>query len=179
MAKPKPATTTAKVEPKPSADPKPEIAIATAGAGTVEVAAEAGAEQGAETAPAEPVAAATQPGGPTHGVPSPAASGDGFDLMGYGSTVRDRVARQQRYPEDASDRGWEGEVEVRVRVGRDGQLVGKPEIVRSSGFASLDREALRMVRAAAPFRVLPAAFHDEYAELVLPIVFALADGGDF
>ena len=175
----KPATTTAKVAPAQNPAPRPEVAVATAGAGQVEVAAEAGAEQGAETAPALPATVLAQPGGPSQTAPGGGTGGDGFDLMGYGRGVMARVARQQRYPEEASDRGWEGTVEVHVRISRDGQLVGAPTVVRSSGYPALDREALRMVRAAAPFQVLPNAYRDDLAEFDMPIEFTLVDGGDF
>ncbi len=179
--KPKPATTTAKAAPAPTQAPvaSPDVAVATAGPGTVEVAAEAGAQQGEETAPAVPAAVLPLPAGSGRATPHAGASGDGFDLGDYVRAMGSRVARQQRYPDEASDRGWQGTVEVRVIVGRDGQLVGEPEIVRSSGHGALDREALRMVRAAAPFRAMPASAGDETVQVVLPIEFVLEDAGDF
>jgi len=179
--RPKPATTTAKAAPAPTPAPiaSPDVAVATAGPGTVEVAAEAGAQQGEETAPAVPAAVLPPPAGSGRATPRVGASGEGFDLGGYVRAMGSRVARQQRYPAEASDRGWQGTVEVRVIVGRDGQLVGAPEIVRSSGHGALDREALRMVRAAAPFRAMPASAGDETVQVVLPIEFVLEDAGDF
>lgn len=55
-------------------------------------------------------------------------------------------APDPEYPEDAQEAGWEGKVLVKVRILPD----GKPDSVslqKSSGHASLDKEALRAVRA--------------------------------
>ncbi|HAN32700.1 MAG TPA: hypothetical protein DCQ06_13995 [Myxococcales bacterium] len=109
----------------------------------------------------------------TPGPPTPS-----FDLTGYGEGVRRAVQRQQRYPVVAEQDGIEGRVVVKIRVGRNGRLVSKPVVKHSSGHPSLDREAVRMVQAAAPFRALPGGVRDGVAELELPIVFEL-DGDDF
>lgn len=102
--------------------------------------------------------------------------GVGVDLSGYGARVRAAVQRRQHYPESAEEDGVEGTVRVRVTVRADGSLVAKPTIIKSSGNGTLDREALRMVRASAPFANLPSGFKkDGTAQLTIPIIFELEE----
>lgn len=156
-------------EPSPSAEAPPATVPAmplAAGAGSVEV---PSAPPASGEADSDGPVDADAPAGDGEGVP------DGVLLGGYGEQLRRRVARQQRYPGEAMDEGWTGTVEVEVRVARDGTLVGSPKVVRSSGHASLDREAIRMVRAAAPFTALPQGLRSDVATLSVPIVFELED----
>lgn len=104
-----------------------------------------------------------------------AADGEGVDLSGYGARVRAAVQRRQHYPESAEADGLEGTVRVKVSLRPDGSLVAPPKVVRSSGHRSLDKEAVRMVRASAPFMKLPAGFKTGTAELTIPIVFELEE----
>jgi protein TonB len=80
-----------------------------------------------------------------------AVGGQGFDVAGYGRGLHARVAAKKSYPVLARRMGLEGVARLRVRLHDDGTLDGKPEVATSSGHALLDREALRMVEAAAPF----------------------------
>jgi protein TonB len=54
-----------------------------------------------------------------------------------------------------------GNLVVLVSVNRYGKLVGKPEIKRSSGNPELDRQALAIVNACAPFGVFSNAMADQ------------------
>lgn len=154
--------------PKPAAPKPAALPVQTAAQGDVAVQAEETVDSGA------PVAASAVLAAPAV-IDAPVAQ---VDLSGYGSGVRAAVLRQQRYPDVAEDDGLEGRVLVHIQVGRDGALVGQPKIKRSSGHPCLDREAVRMVRAAAPFRTPPAGVEGGVAELELPIVFEL-DEDDF
>jgi protein TonB len=58
------------------------------------------------------------------------------------------------YPENALKRGIEGKLLLEFTILANGALEG-PRLVRTSGFADLDEEAIRAVRAAAPFRPIP------------------------
>lgn len=156
-------------EPSPSAEAPPASVPAmplAAGAGSVEV---PSAPPASGEADSDGPVDADAPAGDGEGVP------DGVLLGGYGERLRRRVARQQRYPGEAMDEGWTGTVEIEVRVARDGSLVGSPKVVRSSGHVLLDREAVRMVRAAAPFTALPQGLRSDVATLNVPIVFELED----
>lgn len=114
-----------------------------------------------------------QAAAPPHAVQAPP-----FDLSGYGEGVHGALLAERRYPAEARDLDLEGEVLVQIAVDRDGALARPPRVVRSSGHKCLDREALRMVVAAAPFASLPAACSNEIATFTVPIRFEL-DTGEF
>lgn len=95
------------------------------------------------------------------------------ELAAYARRVSASVARQQRYPASAARLGVQGTTRVLIRINRDGSLVGVPQLVRSSGHAALDAEALRMVEAAAPFAPLPEDYPRPTAEIVVPVGFSL------
>ena len=89
-------------------------------------------------------------------VPSaPAPVAAPFDARAYSRGVRQRVESRKRYPSRARRDGIQGVATVRVVVEPDGQLAGAPRLVSSSGAAVLDREALRMARAAGRFGAHP------------------------
>lgn len=103
------------------------------------------------------------------------SGGDGVDLEGYGVQLSRAVTAHRRYPAQARRLRLEGTAVVEVDVARDGTLAGAPVLSRSSGHAVLDEEALRMVRAAAPFAALPSGLAGATAHFVLPIRFGIRD----
>jgi protein TonB len=180
------------VVPAEVAAPVPEVAPARPSLPEVSTPSEA-------VAPGEPALVATSgdPAGATASAPtsSPAgeapgaagsvglsipggkgSGGDGADLDAYGAHLSRAVTAHRRYPTQARRLRLEGTAVVEVDVARDGALVGAPVISRSSGHAVLDEEALRMVRAAAPFEALPAGLAGTTAHFVLPIRFGIRDG---
>lgn len=76
---------------------------------------------------------------------------DGAWRHAYGRRVRAHVERHKRYPKRALRRGLEGIVTLTMTISARGTLVRPPSVARSSGTSALDREALRMATAAAPF----------------------------
>lgn len=105
----------------------------------------------------------------------PGAGAGGVDLNGYLGAVNRAVAARKRYPAMAVQLELEGDIQVLLRLHRDGTLAAPPRIVRSSGHQLLDGEALRMVAEAAPFPPLPAGHPQPIAELRIPVHFHLAD----
>jgi periplasmic protein TonB len=83
------------------------------------------------------------------------------------------IAAQQRYPQFAQKMGFEGNVHVRFSLARDGTLLEPLQVVRSSGYAVLDREALRMVRRGAPYTGLLLSWRGAKATFEVPIGFHL------
>lgn len=77
-----------------------------------------------------------------------------LDYAAYLDRVKKAVVRAWSYPERASRNREGGKVEVGFTILQDGQLKSV-RISRSSGYASMDREAVRAVRAAAPFHPIP------------------------
>ncbi len=99
----------------------------------------------------------------------PAAGGDeieGYRQANYGA-IRNRIHDRLNYPGLARRRGWSGRIEVLFRVATDGSLIDA-EIVRSSGYPLLDRQALKAIKKAAPFSPPP-----QIAQFRMPVVFQL------
>jgi protein TonB len=101
-------------------------------------------------------------------------TGTGFDAAGYGRGLHALVGARKQYPVLARRMGLEGAARLRVRVHADGTLDGPPVVTTSSGHQLLDREALRMVEAAAPFPAFTGSGRGTLT-LVLTIRFALDD----
>ena len=95
------------------------------------------------------------------------------DLRAYGRSIHGAVLRHRRYPIAARRMRLQGKVLVKLRVTRSGQLAGAPGVYRSSGHQVLDREALRMVRDAAPFAAMRGRFERDAAVIVIPVRFVL------
>lgn len=90
----------------------------------------------------------------------------------YLKSAQIRIKRHKRYPFAAKRMGLSGKVIVGVCVSRTGRLATRPQLLKSSGHAILDKEALRMVGAAPPFQRLPNAFRRERYTFQIPIIFA-------
>ena len=72
----------------------------------------------------------------------------------YFTSIKRSIELVWQYPEPALRYGLQGRLVVQFTVLESGE-VEKATLVRSSGFAVLDHEALRAVRAAAPFHPIP------------------------
>jgi periplasmic protein TonB len=85
------------------------------------------------------------------------------DILGsFYKRFRSAVEDVWDYPKDAIARGEAGVCLYRIEINRAGVLVHDPELLKSSGSTSLDAEAARAVRAAAPrFGFLPDAYRYE------------------
>ncbi len=95
------------------------------------------------------------------------------NLKSYARELSEVIAAERRYPLMARRMGLEGTVVVRLKVLPSGKLHGRPTLDSSSGHEVLDREALRMTKAAAPFSAAPKSFDGEALELPVPIRFTL------
>lgn len=93
-------------------------------------------------------------------------------LAAYRQRVSDLLARQQEYPRIAAMRGWEGEVRLRLRVARKGNLLGI-QLDHSSGFDILDQHAVAMLERLAALPALPEAFEANEIQVVVPINYKL------
>jgi protein TonB len=79
------------------------------------------------------------------------------------------------YPPLARRRGWEGEVRLGLRLEPDGRVT-HIHIVKSSGFAILDKSALKTARG---LELAPAAarwLRGEWFDMILPVRYQLNDG---
>lgn len=93
-------------------------------------------------------------------------------LASYRQRLGELFARHQEYPRVAALRGWEGEVRLRLKVARKGNLLGVV-LDRSSGFDVLDQHALAMLEALAGLPPLPEALEANEIQVVVPINYKL------
>lgn len=79
------------------------------------------------------------------------------------------------YPRIARHRGWEGLVEVGLRVEANGRL-SDIRVLRTSGFSVLDRAAVASVGRIHHLRDAPRWLGGHGMDLVLPVQYRLIDG---
>jgi TonB family protein len=75
--------------------------------------------------------------------------------VSYFTKVKQLIEAQWEYPELALRYGLQGKLALEFTIGSYGQLE-RARIVRSSGSQLLDDEALRAIKAAAPFPPIPS-----------------------
>ena len=92
-------------------------------------------------------------------------------LRNYLSLVRSRIEACKRYPWNARNLGWEGEVVVSFSIDATGALRGL-KIDTGSGYRILDRAAIAAVTKAAPFPPPPAVLSSPIS-IQVPIRFSL------
>lgn len=118
---------------------------------------------------AAPVLSPPAPNPPTSR-PAPA---DPAALAAYGRNVAGALAAHQRYPRLAQIRQWQGTTLLQLELAADGQLQSV-RVLSSSGHEILDRQAIDMVRAAAPLPPLPSSLAGRSLTVDVPVVFRLA-----
>lgn len=121
--------------------------------------------------PAAPTATAPAAAAPVAQTPV-AADVAAEALASYRQRLTSLLARQQSYPRIAEMRGWEGEVRLRLRVARKGQLLAVA-LDRSSGHAVLDEHAAAMLAELGNLPPLPEAVEGSEILVVVPINYRL------
>ena len=129
------------------------------------------------SAPSAPAASATAQRASTP--PQRAGTREGLDIdapggasMDYASRLRAWLEAHKTYPKRARMRREEGVVHVHFAVDRDGRLL-RGDVVSSSGFASLDAEAMAMLDRSNPFPGAPHSVRGERIEVSTPVEFFL------
>lgn len=110
---------------------------------------------------------------PTHGDGIGAQGLSAQGLRDYRVALAVAARRFKRYPPVAREAVWEGPTEVAVIVSQ-WRPTAEVVLVRSSGRAVLDEEALSMLQQAAGATDLPDALRGKSFRVVLPVVFSLA-----
>jgi periplasmic protein TonB len=104
---------------------------------------------------------------------SSAASGVGVGQSqrdtNYHGLVAAHLARHKRFPSDARSRREQGSATVRFDLDGSGRVT-RVSLVRGTGSASLDREAVAMVRRASPF---PPPPDRQPANFTAPVSFRI------
>lgn len=150
---PQPAPAQTAPSPAPAAPPTPAPAQQVAAAPSSPV----------------PAAAPAQRQGTREGLDIDARNGTSLD---YASRLRAWLEAHKTYPKRARMRREEGVVHVHFAVDRQGRLLNG-DVVRSSGYASLDAEALAMLGRSNPFPGAPHTVRGERIEISTPVEFYL------
>lgn len=130
-------------------------------------------EEAAEAAP-ETTAPAHVEATPSERVaaPSNTASAHAAATITWQGRVLAQLDRHKRYPSTAARRRQEGVPQVRFTLDRQGRVLAV-SLARTSSVASLDSEAVALVRRAAPFPPPPPHIQGEAIELQAPVEFFL------
>ncbi len=97
---------------------------------------------------------------------------DEFKFISYNRWLKVKVESILRYPELAAVSGIQGTLYIRFDIMKDGTL-GDLELLKSSGYKILDDEALRAIRASAPFAALPDEWQMERYPIRAAVLFYL------
>ncbi len=89
--------------------------------------------------------------------------------------LQDQLSHYLTYPLRARRRGWEGEVLLSLQLDAHGQL-HNIQLLRSSGYALLDRSALRALSRLDRLRLPADAAARKPVDLQLPVVYRLSEG---
>lgn len=74
--------------------------------------------------------------------------------VSYASLIKGRIGSQWKYPSAARDRLIEGQLMVLFSLVREGEVI-EIGVINPSGYKVLDEEAVRAIKAAAPFPPFP------------------------
>ena len=85
--------------------------------------------------------------------------------------LKRRIMSLQAYPRLARMQGWEGIVVVRATIKNDGSLLNAV-VTESSGYASLDEDALKLMQRACPIR-LQHDLGQSHIEVLIPVHYRL------
>jgi protein TonB len=121
-----------------------------------------------EPKPPEPAPPPVAPAPATTAPPRAHASRAQVDSW-YGHIVT-QLERHKSYPPVARERGETGVVQLAFSIDREGHVVSS-RIVKSSGYAALDRETIATVRRAQPFPAPPAGIEGEKFDFTVPMKF--------
>lgn len=77
----------------------------------------------------------------------------------YGRLLREEFSRHTKYPAVAAMKGWEGKVRIRLQVDKEGNVIGTPEVVESSGHKILDDDAVKTILKNSPLPIPPTQLH--------------------
>ncbi len=92
----------------------------------------------------------------------------------YLKHLKQKFEQQWTYPRDAYIKKEKGASVVRFSITESGNLADS-FIVASSGYKSLDGEALRVIRSSCPFNPLPTQFNLSKLHVIARFQYTLAD----
>jgi len=100
---------------------------------------------------------------------------DEFKFMSYNRWLKIKIESVLKYPELAAISGYQGTLYIKFDILKDGSL-GSVEVLKSSGFKILDDEAVRAIKAAAPFQPLPDKWGMQRYSIRAAVIFYVGAG---
>ena len=97
---------------------------------------------------------------------------DAESLRSYRLALALGARRFYLYPPQAIESGLAGTAHVRIAFARNG-LLGRVDLIRSSGHEALDREAREMLVRAAQATAMPEALREQAFSMDFPVEFSL------
>lgn len=126
--------------------------------------------------PAYPESARPAPSRPARPAVAARAGGGGTSAAQFLRTSLLRLLGEHfTYPWIARRRGWEGEVRLALRVGAAGR-VSDLRVVKTSGYAILDRAALRSARRIHAVPEAARWLRGRHLDIVVPVEYRLVNG---
>ena len=101
-------------------------------------------------------------------------TGDDFkEIWGrYTNSIQLKIAQAKTYPSLARERKQQGKAFLSFKLDKDGRIL-EFSIENSSGHKILDQAAIKAIKEAAPFPIIPASLNKKYASLKISISFVL------
>ncbi len=91
----------------------------------------------------------------------------------YMQHIKDKIENVWIYPEDARMNNQQGQLLILFSIDKNGNLA-KVQLIRSSGYASLDNAAIEAVKEAAPFPPLPKRLHIDKLNIYATFLYTLS-----
>lgn len=88
----------------------------------------------------------------------------GFKHRGYMRMLKERIESLWKYPKDAARSRHSGDLRIKFTIKRDGTL-GNVNLLRTSGYRSLDKAAIKALEKASPYWPLPEDWEGETLEI--------------
>lgn len=101
---------------------------------------------------------------------TPVADAQDLQFLLWQKKVAETISANQRYPRSAVRKGIEGQAQIRLVVGANGQIKGY-EVLKKTGRDVLDREIERLVSRINPLPAMPG--EGKETVLTLPLVWRL------
>ncbi|QIL89912.1 TonB family protein [Microbulbifer sp. SH-1] len=91
----------------------------------------------------------------------------------YETDLTRHTLKNISYPRRAQEKGWEGEVLLKISINKKGE-VQEIQVVKESNYSSLNREALRSVERANPYPAIPDELGTDTYFFTVPINFKMS-----
>jgi len=95
-----------------------------------------------------------------------------YRFAGYMRKLREKIESIWEYPADAARRGLYGDLRIRFTIRKDGRL-GRIELVRTSGYKSLDDAAIKALKDGEPYWPLPDEWGMDSYEILGHFIYTM------